>query len=216
MTILAKSLAQGIGVPLATAGVIAATWTIAGAQEQARKFTIHEAPKPVAAIQFQDGQGQSRSLADFRGKVVLLNIWATWCVPCRKEMPALDRLKTALGDPDFEVATLSIDRGGMDVVRKFFAEVGIQELATYLDSSGKAMRELGVVGLPTTLIIDREGHEIGRLIGPAEWDAPDMIEFVSCVISNNGALKSPGALAATPLCGRGGLGVSTNGTNRQQ
>jgi hypothetical protein len=90
------------------------------------------------------------------------------------------------------------------------AEVGIQELTTYLDSSGKAMRELGVVGLPT-LIIDREGREIGRLIGPAEWDAPDMIEFVSCVISNNGAFT----LAATPLCGRGGLGVSTNGTNRQ-
>jgi thiol-disulfide isomerase/thioredoxin len=214
MILVTKPLAQRVRL-LAAAGLVAASWTAAAAEEQARKFIIHDAPKPIAAIRFDDGQGQSRSLADFRVKVVLLNIWATWCVSCRKEMPALDRLQAALGGPDFEVATLSIDRGGMDAVRKFFAEVGINQLRMYLDSSGKAMRELGVVGLPTTLLLDREGREIGRLIGPAEWDAPDMIEFVSCIISNNGALKPGVALAATPLCGRGGLGVSTNGANKQ-
>jgi thiol-disulfide isomerase/thioredoxin len=211
MILVTKPLAQRVRL-LAAAGLVAASWTAAAAQEQARKFIIHDAPKPIAALRFDDGQGQDRSLADFRGKIVLLNIWATWCVSCRKEMPALDRLQAALGGGgEFEVVPLSIDRGGVDVVRKFFAEVGIQKLATYLDGSGKAMRELGVIGLPTTLIVDREGREIGRLIGPAEWDAPDMIEFVSCIISNNGALKPEVALAATPLCGRGGLGVSTNG-----
>ncbi len=215
MTLVTKSLVQRVGL-LAAAGLVAASWTTAAAQEQARKFIMHDAPKPIAALRFDDGQGQDRSLADFRGKIVLLNIWATWCVSCRKEMPALDRLQAALGGGgEFEVVPLSIDRGGVDVVGKFFAEVGIQKLATYLDGSGKAMRELGVIGLPTTLIVDQEGREIGRLIGPAEWDAPDMIEFVGCIISNNGALKTEVALAATPLCDRDGLGVSTNGTNKQ-
>src|SRR5262249_34528033 len=127
------------------------------------------------------------TLADFKGKVVLLNIWATWCGPCRKEMPALDRLQAALAGPDFEVVALSIDRGGMDAVRKFFADIGIRNLAMYLDSSGQALRTLSALGLPTTLLIDREGREIGRLIGPAEWDSPEMVEFVRCVVARSDA-----------------------------
>jgi len=159
-------------------------------QEPPNNFVMHQAAKPVAAIQFDDAQGRSRSLADFKGKVVLLNLWATWCVPCRKEMPALDRLQGALGAPDFEVVALSIDRGRMDVVRKFFAEIGIHSLAMYVDSAGKAMRAVNAVGLPLTLLVDRDGLEIGRLIGPAEWDSAEAIAFVRSMISKSGPAKS--------------------------
>jgi thiol-disulfide isomerase/thioredoxin len=177
-----KSFAYGMSFGLAGVALLAATLSIATAQEPSRNFIVYDAPKPIAAIQFEDADGQSRSLADLRGKVVLLNIWATWCVPCRKEMPTLDRLQAALGGADFEVVALSIDRR-VEAVRKFFAEVGIQKLAMYIDSSAKATRELEAVGLPTTLLINREGREIGRLIGPAEWDSPEMAAFIRCEIA---------------------------------
>ena len=174
-----------------TAALLAGTWaSLARAQEVPKKFIMHAAPKTVAAISFEDAQGGQRSLADFHGKVVLLNIWATWCIPCRKEMPALDRLQTTLGGNDFEVVPLSIDRGGMDVIRKFYAEVGIQKLGMYRDKSGSATHQLGTVGIPTTLLIDRAGREIGRLVGPAEWDSPEVIEFLRCAISSDDAAQS--------------------------
>jgi len=175
---------------------------------------MHDAPKPVAAIKFDDAQGQSRNLADFKGKVVLLNIWATWCGPCRKEMPALDRLQAALGGPDFEVVALSIDRGGMDAVRKFLADIGIRNLAMYLDSSGQALRTLSALGLPTTLLIDREGREIGRLIGPAEWDSPEMVEFVRCVVAKGDAAKTARdpTPAVPPLCAARSPDLPASGT----
>ncbi len=209
-----RSLARNMSLGFAAAGLIAATWSIAVAQEPSRNFIIHDAPKSIAAIQFEDADGRPRSLTDFRGKVVLLNIWATWCVPCRKEMPTLDRLQAKLGGADFEVVALSIDRR-MDAVRKFFTEVGIQKLAMYLDSSAKATRELGAVGLPTTLLVDREGREIGRLIGPAEWDAPEIAAFISCVIAAQTS-KEPEP-AATLRCGKHSLDVPAGGTdsNRQ-
>ncbi len=144
---------------------------------------------------------------------MLLNVWATWCVPCRKEIPALDRLQASLGGADFEVVPVSIDRGGLETVRKFYNEIGIRNLAMYVDSSGQVLRQVRALGLPTTLLVDREGREVGRLIGPAEWDAPDMIEFVRCIISNKGPPKSGGDSAATPLCGRGTLGLPMSGTS---
>jgi thiol-disulfide isomerase/thioredoxin len=150
----------------------------AAAVEPPQNFAVHEAPVPVPEISFEDANGQPKTLADFRGKVVLLNIWATWCAPCRKEMPTLDRLQARLGGPDFEVVALSMDRAGPEIVRKFFTEIGIEHLALNIDTSGKAMFAIGTVGLPATLLIDREGKEIGRLIGPAEWDAPDMVDFI--------------------------------------
>ncbi len=193
-----------------SAGLIAAT-SIAAAQDQSKKFIVHEAPKPIAEFQFEDAGGRFRSLADFHGKIVLLNIWATWCVPCRKEMPTLERLHAALGGPDFEVVALSIDRS-MDAIHKFFAEVGIQRLAIYRDSSAKAPRQLGVVGLPTTLLINREGLEIGRLIGPAEWDAPEIAEFIGCVISETKAAQSNAeTTTAATRCGKDRIDVPTGG-----
>ena len=139
-----------------------------------RNFVAYAAAKPVAALDFKDGDGQVRSLADFNGKVVVLNLWAAWCVPCRKEMPALDRLQTSLGGRNFAVVPLSIDRGGRETVAKFYAEIGIRELPVYIDTSGEALPALGAVGLPTTLVLDRAGEEIARIVGPAEWDAPKL------------------------------------------
>jgi thiol-disulfide isomerase/thioredoxin len=148
------------------------------AGEGPQKFALHPEPKAVPEIQFQDSDGKTLTLADFRGKVVLLNVWATWCVPCRREMPTLDRLQAKLGGPDFQVLPLSIDRNGFEAITKFYAEVGVKHLAMYLDSGTEAASTLGAVGLPTTLLIDRDGREIGRLVGPAEWDSPDMVAFI--------------------------------------
>lgn len=165
-------------VVLALFGALLAVPGPATAGEPPQNFAVQETPQPLPEIQFQDGDGQARTLADFSGKVVLLNIWATWCAPCRKEMPTLDRLQAKLGGPDFEVVALSMDRGGPDKVKKFFAEIGIEHLALNIDISGKAMFALGAPGLPMTLLVDRQGKEVGRLIGPAEWDSSEMVDFI--------------------------------------
>ena len=163
--------------------VVAAASQFAVASELPKNFALHNAPKPVAAIHFDNGEGQPQNLADFKGKVVLLNIWATWCVPCRREMPALDRLQENLGSPEFEVVPVSIDRGGIETVRKFYTEIGARNVGIYIDSSGKVLPALAVVGLPTTLLIDRAGREIGKIVGPAEWDAPEMVGFLTPIIA---------------------------------
>ena len=217
MTSAKRFIAHKMLFCLVAGGLVAASSSIAAAQEPSRNFIIHEAPKQIAAIQFEDADGRSRSLSNFHGKVVLLNIWATWCTPCRKEMPTLDRLQDVLGGTDFEVVALSIDRR-LDAVRKFFAEIGIQKLAMYVDSSAKATRQLGAVGLPTTLLIDRDGREIARLIGPAEWDSPDIAAFLRCVIAGDDAAHSSNESepTATARCGKRSLGVSVGNADSKR
>jgi thiol-disulfide isomerase/thioredoxin len=146
-------------------------------------FVVIDPPRPLPDIAIADGEGKFGSPADFRGKYVLLNIWATWCVPCRKEMPTLDRLEAKVGGPDFQVVAVSIDRGGAQAVRKFYADIGIRNLAVNVDAKGEASFKLAAVGVPTTLLIDREGREIRRLVGAAEWDGSDMVEFLKSIIA---------------------------------
>ena len=110
--------------------------------------------------------------------MVLLNIWATWCVPCRKEMPSLDRVQARLGGNDFIVVPLSLDREGVAAVKHFYLEVGVQRLGIYVDPSSGASHDLGVPGLPTTLLINREGREVARKIGEAVWDGPEMARLI--------------------------------------
>lgn len=148
------------------------------ASEGHASFVVHPQVRQVPEVTFVDEEGRPRGLADFKGKVVLLNVWATWCPPCRLEMPALDNLQAALGGPDFEVVTLSMDRGGVEPVRRFFSETGVKRLAIFVDRSGKALRNLGALGLPTTILLDRDGREMGRLVGPAVWDSPQMVGFL--------------------------------------
>jgi thiol-disulfide isomerase/thioredoxin len=179
-------LALSLGLPFAMA------FSVALAQAPPPAFSMHPAPRPLPEIRFENGQGEAMSLADFRGGVVLLNIWATWCAPCRREMPTLDRLQATLGGPDSQVVALSIDRNGLPVVQEFYAEVGLETLPIYVDQSGKAQRALRVLGVPTTLLIDREGKEIGRLLGPAEWDSPEMVGFLRDHLKRSAAAQARG------------------------
>ena len=150
---------------------------------EATPIPLHETAQPVPAITFQDLSGNATTLDAWRGKVVLLNIWATWCVPCRVEMPTLDRLEEQLGSERFAVLALSIDRAGIGVVERFFDEINIARLEIFIDESGRAARDLGIIGLPTTILIAPDGRELGRFIGPAEWDAPEMITFLRIIIA---------------------------------
>jgi thiol-disulfide isomerase/thioredoxin len=170
----------------------------AAAQEPMKGFVLHDTPKPLGAIEFADANGRPRSLADFTGRVVLLNVWATWCGPCRKEMPTLDRLQGELGGADFEIVPLSIDRGGLETIRAFYAEIGVRNLAIYTDPSGRALRTLSAVGLPTTLIVNRAGQEVGRALGPAEWDAPEIVALLRSIISGTGERTSQRQAPAAP------------------
>jgi thiol-disulfide isomerase/thioredoxin len=156
-------------------------------------FPLHDKSRPVPSVTFQDGDGTERMPGDFAGKVVLLNIWATWCTPCRAEMPTLDRLQAQLGGPEFAVVALSIDRGAKRAVETFYMETNVQHLDIYLDPSSKAARGLGALGLPTTLLIDRDGRELGRYVGPAEWDSPTMVAFLQREIARRSDAAAPNA-----------------------
>lgn len=134
-------------------------------------FVKRANPEALPAFTFQGKDGKALTIADFKGKTILLNLWATWCAPCRHEMPALDRLQAAMGSDKFEVVALSLDKDGVDKAQKFLGEIKVSHLNFYIDPTGKEGFNLKPVGLPTTLLIDAEGREIGRLAGPAEWDS---------------------------------------------
>jgi thiol-disulfide isomerase/thioredoxin len=142
-------------------------------------------PKPLELpdINFNDASGAEKSLVEWRGKVVLLNIWATWCVPCRDEMPALDKLETELGGDAFEVVAVNIDKNGPDKAKAVLQETGATHLALYTDPSGKLFAALKAVGMPTTLMIDRNGKEIARLVGPADWGSPEAKRVIEAAVA---------------------------------
>ena len=136
-------------------------------------FVFKPQPEPLPDLQFVNGSGAEVSLASFRGKIVLLNVWATWCAPCREEMPALDKLQAALGSDKFQVVALAVDKSGIEGAKKFLADIKAERLEPYADPTAKEGTRLKVIGMPTTILIDAEGREIGRLIGPAHWDSPE-------------------------------------------
>jgi thiol-disulfide isomerase/thioredoxin len=129
-------------------------------------------PKPLPPLAFQTLDGKEATMDAFAGKVVVLNLWATWCAPCREEMPSLDRLQARFADQDVVVLALSVDRAGSERVREFLDEVGVQHLHVYRDPKAAATRVLKVPGLPATLLVDRQGREAGRVLGIAQWDGP--------------------------------------------
>jgi len=146
-------------------------------------FVVRKAPVALPDFTFQTADGASRSQGDLLGRVVLLNIWATWCVPCREEMPQLDALQAELGGADFEVVAINIDKGGPDKARKFLEETKATDLALYTDPSGKMFAKLKAVGMPTTLLLDTQGKEIGRLVGPADWASADAKRLIEAAIA---------------------------------
>jgi len=152
---------------------------------QMKNFTFFDAPKQVKGVSFVDAEGRKLELADFRGKFVLVNLWATWCGPCRREMPSLDRLQARLSGGDFTVLALSQDRKGVAAVQKFLTQIGTQNLDVFVDSSARSARKLGAIGLPTTVLLDREGKVIGRLIGSAEWDSDEAARLIKSVVQDS-------------------------------
>ncbi len=170
-----------------SASVLSASATEA---EDGVLFPMHETPQAVPDLRFVDAEGRESSLQVFQGQMVLLNVWATWCVPCREEMPALDRLQAKLGSAEFKVVPLSIDRGGLEKVKGFYRELSLEALPIYVDETGKASQQLATIGIPTTLLIDQVGQELGRLVGPAEWDRPEMIALLRRHIGSTTAAAS--------------------------
>ncbi len=142
---------------------------------------VFKSPADLPEIAYVDGTGKAMSAKDWEGRVILLNLWATWCAPCRKEMPALDRLQAEMGSDKFEVVALSVDRGGIEASKKFLDQVKVEKLKVYVDSSARASSTLKAVGLPTTLLI-KNGREIGRLVGPAEWDSPEAKRLIMAAL----------------------------------
>lgn len=146
-------------------------------------------PRPAPEFSFTDAEGKPHTAADFAGKGLVVNLWATWCPPCVAEMPALDRAQAALAEEGVVVLALSSDRGGRAQVEPFYRERGIRHLGIWLDPRGAAARALGARGLPTTVVLDRQGRERARLEGAAEWDRPEMLTAIRRLV---------GAAAAAP------------------
>jgi thiol-disulfide isomerase/thioredoxin len=149
-----------------------------------------QSPFRVPDLAFKDGSGRDLRLADWRGRTVLLNLWATWCVPCRREMPALDALQALLGGNDFEVVAVNIDTRDPQKPLNFLKDVAIAHLAYYSDPSARVFEELKTAGkafgMPTTVIIDRSGCEIGTMAGPAEWASDDGVRLIGAVLRKPG------------------------------
>jgi len=142
---------------------------------------LRAAPHALAPVEFRDASGNKITVDRFHGQVVLLNFWATWCVPCKAEMPSLNALASHF-PKGLAIVPVSVDAAGIGPIRRYYSDLKLDRLPIYSDPSTDAMRALGVIGIPTTLLLDREGREIARLIGPAQWDSPAMIEGFSKLI----------------------------------
>ncbi len=169
-TFLAAALALAAAAPLSGAEPART-----GGMEQ---FTLNTPPLPVPETRFLDETGKEVSLADFKGRVLLVNFWATWCAPCVEELPSLDRLQGALGSKDFTVLAISEDRQGAATARPFLEKHGLKRLAAHADRQMGLARALGLRGMPSTYLIDRKGNVVGSLTGAAEWDSPAAKELI--------------------------------------
>jgi thiol-disulfide isomerase/thioredoxin len=146
---------------------------------------IHKERKDIAPFTFTNDKGETLDLSTWKGRVVVLNLWATWCTPCKKEMPDLAELQKQLGSPDFEVVALSLDRKGLEASQAFLKEIGVTNLALYLEPETKSLAALQAVGLPATILIDRNGKEAGRLLGEAKWSSPEAVDLVKALIAES-------------------------------
>ena len=137
----------------------------------------------VPDLVFKDSSGGEVKLSKWQGRVVLLNLWASWCAPCRKEMPTLNDVQKQLGSKDFEVVALSVDGKGLEASAAFLKETGADSLGLYVDETTTSLNALQALGLPVTVLIDRKGREIGRLLGPAEWNSAEAVALIKAALS---------------------------------
>jgi thiol-disulfide isomerase/thioredoxin len=178
----APGLARGLASGLASLGTVAVALLLAvmaafaaGQDEfKAGEFIALASPQPAPAVSFTDTAGNPATFGDFKGKLLLVNLWATWCQPCLREMPSLEKLQASQGD-QLTVAAISEDRGGAKVVEPFVAKLGLDTVKVYLDPKSEVGHAFEVRGLPTTVVIDADGRLVGRVEGAAEWDMPKML-----------------------------------------
>ncbi len=149
-------------------------------------FQVTRPTIPLPEVEFFDARDTPHTFADYRGHGVVLNFWATWCAPCVKEMPALERAHAELASADIDVVTLSEDRGGAKVIAPLYEKLGLRSLPVLVDRRGKVLRALKITGLPTTVLIDAQGREVGRVVGTAEWDTSEALDFLRRCIPGTG------------------------------
>jgi thiol-disulfide isomerase/thioredoxin len=153
-------------------------------------LTMATAPLRLPDLAFEDADGKSKKLSDWRGKTVLVNLWATWCVPCRKEMPALERLQTKLEGPNFEVVAINIDTRDSEKPKNFLKEANLTRLGFFSDEKAKVFQDLKSIGralgMPTSVLVDAQGCEIATIAGPAEWDSDDAVKLITAATAPPG------------------------------
>lgn len=179
-TALYTALALGANAAMADMAEVAAL-----RDGDMKKLMFHETAMPVSQIAFTDEGGAEFTLADWQGKHVVVNFWATWCAPCRKEMPSLDRLQAEFGGDAFEVVTIATGRNSVTGIRKFFEETGVTNLPILLDPKSELARDMAVLGLPITVILDPDGNEIARLRGDAEWHSDSARSIIAALIAGS-------------------------------
>ena len=152
------------------------------ARGEMRQFTSLDTPPAQPDVAYSDAEGNEVRLSDYRGQVILVNFWATWCGPCVEEMPALDRLQAQMGGDDFQVVTVSLDRG-MDEVIAFFDRMELENLPIIHDTNLASFSRIQTPGLPTSVLYDRQGRELGRVTAPAEWDSEDAMALIRAAMN---------------------------------
>ena len=148
-----------------------------------KKLMFHSTPAPAPLTEYERDDGTTGTLADYRGKHIVLNFWATWCAPCRVEMPMLSNLQTAMGSDAFEVVTIATGRNPPPAMKKFFDEIGVDNLPLHRDPQSALARQMGVFGLPITVILNPEGQEVARLRGDAHWDGPEAQAVIAALLA---------------------------------
>lgn len=147
-----------------------------------KRLIVHREPLPLPEFSYADDKAATRSLNEAKGKITVLNIWATWCAPCLSEMPSINRLKARLGGPSFEVVALSVDRGGIERPRKYLRDIQANALEVFNNTDPKLPGLLKIDAYPTTIIIGRDGREIGRIAGAVEWDSPEVTKLLEAAL----------------------------------
>ncbi len=174
------------GDPACRAAVATAQKIAPLAHGEVAALTMATTPLQLPDLAFDDANGQPRKLSDWRGKTVLVNLWATWCVPCRKEMPALDRLQEKLSGPNFEVVAINIDTRDPEKPKNFLKDTKLTRLGYFSDKNAKVFQELKAIGralgMPTSVLVDGSGCEIATIAGPAEWDSDDAIKLIKAAV----------------------------------
>src|ERR1700736_1549919 len=174
---------------LAGAETAAENGAVSGERPRLGEFIPSSPPVPAPTISLVDLAGNTVSLSEFAGRLVLINLWATWCEPCLREMPSLERLQSRLGD-QITVVAISEDRGGGKTVEPFINKLGLKSFKTYLDPKSDVGRAFKVAGLPTSFLIDREGKVLGRVEGAAEWDSPKLLEVLKSVPGGDEVIRA--------------------------